>query len=130
MNINSIDCPCTKSELSFFEPRLVQTVMRSAQWVVLYPLNNVSQGTTPIEFSVSTSHDYFLDVNDSMLFLRCKVVKTDGGTNFPAGENTAPINNWMHSLFCDIQLSLGDKQIERGVHLYPYRAYLSNVFLF
>ena len=80
---SNTDCPCTKSELALFDPRPVQTVMRSAQWVDIYPLNNVSQGTTPIEFNISSSHDEYLDLNDSMLVLRCKVVKTDNSVMKP-----------------------------------------------
>ena len=131
MLLDETDCPCTKTELEFFEQRPVQTVLDQSQWVDIHPLNSVTQGSAPIEFTINSTTDDYLDLNDTMLFLRCKVVKANGD-NFAAADNqtTALINNGLHSLFSDIKLSLGNTQIEGGDHMYGYKAYLSNLLLF
>jgi len=104
-------------------------VMNSAQWVDIHPLNTVSQDNAPIEFTITGSSDEYLDLNDTVLHLTCKVVKPDG-TDFIADQTCAPVNNTLHSLFSDVKLIMGDKQLEGGVQLYPYRALLSNILLF
>lgn len=131
MLLTESDCPCTKSELSLFDPRPLQTVLNSAHWVDVHPLNSVSQGTAPIEFSIVGSPDEYLDLNDTMLHIRCRILKPDG-TAFTAedAQRVAPVNNWLHSIFSDVKLIVGDKQLEGGVHLYAYRALLSNLLLF
>ena len=131
MILDETDCPCTKTELEFFEQRAVQTVLDQSQWVDIHPLNSVTQGTAPIEFSINSTTDDYLDLNDTMLYLRCYVAKADG-TKFVEADNqtTALINNGLHSLFSDIKLSLGNTQIEGGDHMYGYKAYLSNLLLF
>ena len=131
MLLTDSDCPCTKSELQLFEGRPVQTVLEHAQWVDVHPLNNVSSGNAPIEFSINSSPDEYLDLNDMMLYLRCKVVKADGSDVATAEASTAaPVNNWMHSLFSDVKLCFGSTQIEGGVHMYQYKAYLKNLLQF
>lgn len=131
MMLTSSDCECTKSELMVFEPRPLQTVMERGQWVNIHPLNNVSQGNTPIEFKINGSSDEYLDLNDTMLHLTCKLVKNNG-QNFTADDanQPAPVNNFLHSLFSDVKLMIGEKQLEGGVHLYPYRALLSNLLAY
>ena len=130
MLISDSDCPCTKTELQLFEARPLQTVLEHSQWVDVHPLNNVSQGNAPIEFSINSSPDEYLDLNDTMLHLRCKVVNANGTDMTAADQKAAPVNNWMHSLFSDVKLIFGSTQIEGGVHMYPYRAYLTNLLLF
>ena len=124
------DCPCTKSELQVFEGRGIQTVLEHAQWVDVHPLNNVTQGNAPIEFTITGSPDEYIDLNDTMLHIRCKIVKADG-SNFTAAEQTvAPVNDLLHAQFFDVKLTVGNVQIEGGAHLSHYKSYLSNLLLF
>ena len=130
MILDETDCPCTKTELEFFDQRPVQTVLDQSQWVDIHPLNSLSQASAPIEFTINSTTDDYLDLNDTMLFLRCKVVKSNGENFAENAQTTALINNGLHSLFSDIKLSLGNTQIEGGDHMYAYKAYLSNLLLF
>jgi hypothetical protein len=129
--LSESDCACTKSELSLFESRPVQTVLEQAKWIDIHPLNNVQSGNSPIEFTISSSSEEYIDLNDTMLNLKCRVVKADGSAFIQADNQTvAPVNNIMHSLFSDVKLTVGNTQVEGGVHLYPYRAYMNNLLLF
>lgn len=106
----------------------MQMVMDSAHWTDIHPLNNVKNSDGPIQFNISGTAEKYIDLNDTLLYLRCKTVEADG-TELAAGA-IAPINNILHSLFSDVQLKLGDKVVEGGVSMYPYRAYLNNLLLF
>ena len=127
MNTNeSTDVCCSKEEIQFFKPRNVQTVMQKGQWVDVYPSNTVISGN-PIEFFISGSADDYIDLSQTMLVIRCKASKSNGTTALGAGNNFAPINNFMHSIFSDVSLTVGDKQIEGGNFMYPQRAYFHNL---
>ena len=126
---DSRDCHCTKSELALFDPRPMQSVMDNAQWTDVHPLNNVKNSDGPIIFNVGGSPDHYIDLNDTQLFLKIKVNKGATG-KLAQADDIAPVNNILHSLFSDIQLKIGDRVVEGGVNMYPYRAYLNNLLMF
>lgn len=121
------DCPCTLNETEFFEPINKQIVLEKAQWVDIYPVNTLS-ATAPIEFYINGSNDEFLDLNNTMLQIKVKIVNATGDADLTNVDVVAPINNWLHSMFSDVSLSLAGTQIEGGNYHYPYKAYLINLF--
>ena len=98
--------PCGKSELLLFEPVSTQVSMTRSSWVDIHPLNTVGETTGPIQFSIRSSEEYYLDLNDTILYLKLRL-KRDG---------VAPVNMLLSSLLSDIQLSIGDKLIEGEDH--------------
>lgn len=117
---------CTINEAELFDPIDRQVILDKAQWVDIHPLNNVST-EGPIEFVINGSMDDCLDLNNTMLMLKAKVVNAAGNANLLAIDNIAPINNWMHTMWSDIQVAIGNKVIEGGNHHYPYKSYLMNL---
>ena len=63
------------------------------------------------------------------LHVICKVIHS-GGTNLKEGENIAPINNLLHSLWSQVDLYLNDMLITPSTNTYPYRAYLETLLSF
>lgn len=120
---------CAKSELALFAERPVQTDIESSSYVKVYPLNNVQSSTGPIEFHIQGSADDYIDLDETKLCLRVKVVKTDG-TDIDEADRVYPVNNWMHSLFSDVTCLLNETQVEGGTHMYSYKSYLSNLLLY
>ena len=122
-------CSCSKSELALFADRPVQTDIESYSFQKVYPLNNVRDGSGPIEFHIQGSGEDYIDMDETKLCLKVKVNLTDG-KNIAAADKMIPVNNWMHSLFSDITCHLNDTQIEGGSYMYPYKAYLGNLLTF
>lgn len=118
--------PCGKSELLLFEPPATQVCMRKAMWVDVHPLNSVNESSGPIQFSITGSDDSYIDLNDTLLYIRCKV-SAENATKQPAAGEVAPVNLMLSSLFSDVEVHLGDRQIEGGDHLYAYKSYISNL---
>ena len=121
-------CECGKSELGLFDPRPVQTSMERAAYVDVHPLTNPSGGG-PIEFFIPSSSDEYIDLNDSLLYVRGKVHKEDG-TNLTSGALVAFSNLPLASLFSDVSVVINDRQIEGGNHMYPYKTYMSYLLRF
>lgn len=122
------DIAMGKSEVNLFDPRPIQTVLERGYYLDVHPLTNVSSNTGPIEFHIAGSAEDYIDLNDTALFVRCKIQQAN--TDIVAADKIFPANNFMHTMFSNISLTIGDKQVDGGLHMYPYRAYLSNLLLF
>jgi hypothetical protein len=77
----------------------------------------------PIDFYVPAAGDDYLDLAHTMLFLRVKITKSDG-TALTATDNVAPVNNFMHSLFKNVEVSFNNKIINPGAGFYHLRSYI------
>ena len=123
------DCECTVNETEFFDPVLKQIALEKGQWVDVHPINNITSSEGPIEFAINGSVDEFIDLNNTMLQIRVKIVNAAANANLAAADVVAPVNNWLHSMFSDIMVTLSNTAIEGGNHHYPYKAYLTNLLL-
>lgn len=127
MEQNTDECHCTVNEIELFDPIPKQIVLDKGQWVDIYPTNNISSDG-PIEFEINGSPDEMIDLSSTMLQVRVKIVKTTGAA-LTGVDAIAPVNNWLHSLFSDVILSISGTVVEGGDHHYPYKAYLSNLLI-
>ena len=59
----------------------------------------------PIEFLLPGSGDDYLDLANTYLFVRARVLTGDGG-RLSVAAPVGPVNNWMHSLFSQVDVSL------------------------
>ena len=94
-------CEGVKSELDIFAVPPTQTSIEDGHWVEHQPLTSLdSRG--PIEFVVPGTGDAYLDLANTYLLIRAKVLR-GVGTDLAADTPVAPVNNWLHSLFslCD-----------------------------
>jgi hypothetical protein len=116
-----------KSELSLFDPPMVQIVAEKALWCDIHPTSSIDSG--PIEFHIAASQDEYLDLNDTILYIRLKVLKSTGG-ELAADTKIYPANLLLSSLFDDVSLSLNGTTVEGGHHLYPYKAIMTSLLQF
>ena len=121
-------CECGKSELGLFDPRPVQTSMERGAYVDIHPLTSPSGGG-PIEFFIPSTSDEYIDLNDTMFYVRGKVKKEDK-TDLPDTALIALSNIPLASLFADVSVVINDRQVEGGNHLYPYKTYMSYLLRF
>ena len=68
-----------------------------------------------------------MDLANTMLHVQVKVTRANG-TPIDAAEPVGPVNNWLHSLFSTVDLSLNDTLVtSSSFNSYPYRAYLETL---
>ena len=116
------------SALCLFDERPVQSDIRSNFSTPFYPKTNITPGA-PIEFEINGTPEEYVDLAESRLQLKLKIVKPDG-TALAAADSVAFINMPISSVFQDVFLTLGDMAVEGGQHMYPYNAYLSTFLNF
>jgi hypothetical protein len=57
----------------------------------------------------------------------CKFTKGDGAGLSGGNSTSTPVNNILHSLFSEIDVSLNGKVVTPGADTYPYKAYLEKL---
>lgn len=117
--------PCGKSELLLFDPGYTQVSTERASWADIFPANSPTDGG-PIQFNISPSNDCYLDLNDTMLYLKCSITPVDK-LKKPAADECAPVNLLLSSLFSDVEVKLGEKVVFGGNHMYNYMSFISTL---
>jgi len=125
--IHQKSCECVKSELDLFSLPPTQTSIESGKWVQYKPISSLTDDS-PIEFVIPGNGEEYTDLSYSMLHIVAAIVKSDGTKLDEAASKTVgPINNWMHSLFSQVDLFLNNKLVTAQNNTYAYRAYFENL---
>ncbi|XP_065203481.1 uncharacterized protein F54H12.2-like [Planococcus citri] len=119
-------CECTKSELDLFALPPTQIAIERGEWVEYKPISALNNDSPQIEFTVPGIGEEYMDLSHTLLYLKVKVVKSDG-TAISDSDVVAPVNNWMHSLFSQVDIFLNQRQISTPTGNYAYRAYIENI---
>lgn len=129
--INRASALNVKSELDIFSKLPIQTTVESGSLHSYRPITSISNDG-PIEFVVSgSSNDEYLDLG--RVYLYVKVRLTTMVAPAPAGQppippgTVGPVNNWLHSMFSQVDVYLNQKCITPPNNCYPYRAYIENL---
>lgn len=120
--LHNHSCECVKSELDLFALPSTQTSIESGQWVHYKPISSLSDDG-PIEFQVPGTGDDYIDLSHTLISIKAKITQTDGGE----AVDVAPVNNWLHSLFSQLDVYLNQKLVSPPNNTYAYRAYIENL---
>jgi hypothetical protein len=111
-----MSCACVKSELDLFTAGLVQQSISSGVWTELKAVASLSNSSV-IEFHSSGSGDDYVDLGQTYLHLKARVVKKDGSA-IDAAAAVGPVNNWMNSLFKEVNVDLNGTVISHFNYAY------------
>ena len=119
----------------------------------IYPTTSLDENS--IEFEFQTDRNYYVDLRQSYLALKLKLVKGRGFDTYKVkeakkehkvddaitedsdndttnDEDTVPfishVNNIMHSVFSNVEVYINNQQIYNSNGLYAHKAYISNNF--
>ena len=123
--IHQQSCEGVKSELDLFAVPPTQTSIDEGQWIEHQPMTSLDSGG-PIEFVVPGTGDAYIDLANTYLFVRAKIIR-GVGTNLADDTPVAPINNWLHSLFSQVDVYLNDTLVTPSSNTYPFRAYVETL---
>jgi hypothetical protein len=126
--IHEGSCECTKSELDLFSVPPTQTSIESGLFVEYRPISSLTDGA-PIEFEIVSSGDDYIDFANSYLHVKVKIQRANG-TALDAADTVGPVNNFLHSLFSQVDVSLNGTVVTNSTNTYGYRAYLENLLTF
>ena len=122
--VHSKSQECTKSELDLFSVPPTQVSLEKGYWIDHQPVSSVSD-KGPVTFLSPGTEDY-VDLSKTILVVRTKVTKADGA-NLNADEKVGVVNNFLHSLFKQVDVFLKEKQVTQATGTYSYHAYLETL---
>jgi hypothetical protein len=115
-------CECVDTGLDLFIVPPTQTSVEDGLHIEHFPLATLAEGA-PIEFAVNGSGEEYVDLHNTFLHVKVKVVREDG-TPLVADAEVAPVTYLLHSLFSQVDISLNDVLVTNASNCYAYRAYL------
>lgn len=115
-----------RSELSYSQDELLSdNSILLTQIFDIVPSNSVRDSHGLLEFIIPPTNQY-IDLNKSVLQLKLKIVQSDD-TNLRANEVISPANNFLHSLFANLEIYLSGVLIEDYSNNYHMCAYIQNL---
>ena len=118
---------CDKSEIDLFSVPPTQQSLERGRWIDYAPLSSVESPDSAITYLIAGTDEY-IDLSKTILTVRGEITKGDG-TKLTGGNQTsvAPVNNFLHSLFKQVDVYLNGKQVTPAMGTYAYRAYIETL---
>ncbi|KAJ8018950.1 hypothetical protein HOLleu_42760 [Holothuria leucospilota] len=101
------------------------TSIVKGNWIQYHPLTNITD-TGPIQFTVQGSIDDYIDLSQTILHVRAKIVQGNG-EDIENDANVGPANLMLQTLFSEVDVSLNDRLVTPSTNTYPYRAILETL---
>ena len=117
---------CEKSEVDLFSIPPTQLSLEKGRWIEYRPLSSVDNNDSAITFVVAGTDEY-LDLSKTILVVEGKVVPGTGGDLSTGQASIAPVNNFLHSLFRQVDVYFNGKQVTPAMGTYAYRSYLETL---
>ena len=117
---------CEKSEVDLFSIPPTQQSLDKGRWIDYRPLSSVQSNDSAITFLIAGTDEY-LDLSKTILVVEGKVHPGTGGNLGSGQASVAPVNNFLHSLFRQVDVYLNGKQVTPAMGTYAYRAYLETL---
>ena len=117
---------CEKSEVDLFSVPPTQQSLESGRWVDYAPLSSVENTDSAINFLIAGTDEY-LDLSKTILTVTGTITKEGGAALGNAQASVAPVNNFLHSLFKQVDVYLNGKQVTPAMGTYAYRSYIETL---
>ena len=119
---------CDKSEVDLFRVPPTQQSLERGRWIDYAPLSSVENANSAITFLIAGTDEY-IDLPKTILTVTGKITKKDSTSKLDGNDqsNVAPVNNFLHSLFRQVDVYLNGKQVTPAMGTYAYRSYIETL---
>ena len=119
---------CDKSEVDLFRVPPTQQSLERGRWIDYAPLSSVENANSAITFLIAGTDEY-IDLSKTILTVTGKITKKDSESKLDGNDqsNVAPVNNFLHSLFRQVDVYLNGKQVTPAMGTYAYRSYIETL---
>ena len=120
--------PSAVPELNIFELPPTQTAIENAYYVECQPVSQVMGNHAPVEFCFGGEGPDYIDLARSKLKLKLKIVHQDATNSvLEADEVAVPINLALHSLWSQVDVTLGGRLMTQATGMYPFKGFLQTL---
>lgn len=123
--------PCVKSELDLFQQKFVQTSIIDKTVVGYRSISPANESI--IEFILPRTTEFYRDLSSVYIKVDVKLIgdKLITGTGSDSKtERVACVNNLLHSLFSQIQVTINGRNVTGNGDSYPYRCLIETLLNF
>ena len=113
------------NSLNIFSIPNIQNAITGSQYANYYPVSDLTEGA-PIEFNIFGNGQDYIALQDTLLFLRVKIVDADGKKLKPTSK-VGFINIPLQSLWSQVDVSFNQKLVTSSSTNYGYKAYISTL---
>jgi hypothetical protein len=118
---------CSKSELDLFTIPPTQTSIEEGFYDNIEAPSSFEKSDT-IRLEISGDSRHYLNLSETELHIEGRICKkSDTSKGIEDTTKIGPVNNFLHSLFSQIEISINNTPIENTNTTYPYKAYLNNL---
>ena len=115
-----------QNKIAFFQKAEVDESIEKIYWVTYRPIAPIQEGTA-VEFSIPGTSKDLVDLSQSKLYVKAKIVES-GGSNIGTAAKVGPINLTLHSLWRQAELQLNQVNVSNSVGTNnPYKCLLDVV---
>lgn len=111
------------AELALFTVPPNQVAVDKIYFSECRPVSSFDTEDAPIEISVPGQGNEYIDLRRSRLYVKCKIVKTDG-TALASQEKTGIINLPLQTMWSQIDTYMNGKLVSLNTSYYAWKAYL------
>ena len=112
-------------DLSLFQPRRVETASQKISWTQYRPSHQWTEGSV-IEFNIDGSSTSYLDLRQTLLYVKLKIIKNDGA-DIVKDELVGLTNVPLHTLFSQVDLKIQQHPVSEIGNNYAYKGYLDTL---
>ena len=122
---NSIEV--SKSELDVFRTPFTQTSIEDAQYDDIQAHASFMTSNI-IRFDIPGESAHYLNLAETELHVVGTIsLKKKLESGFSATASVGPVNNFLHSLISQVNISINNKPVEIDNNSYPFRSYIENL---
>lgn len=124
--VHNMSFACSKTELDLFSLPPTQTSIEGGQWVHYKPLSSITD-ESPIEFVVPGHGDEYLDLSQTLICVKVRILKTNNEPLDAACDKVGPVNYFLHSMFSQVEVYFNQKLVSANGNTYAYRAFIETL---
>lgn len=104
---------------------------------ILYRPVNTLDSASPLIFNISNSENEYMSLKDTVFYLKLKITISSKvplptlasvELNHSTWDFVAPVNNFMHSIFKNVEIEVNGKPLVHNHNNYAYKSYFDSLF--
>jgi len=122
---------CMKSELDLFTVPPTQTSLENGVWRIKEAESGKNSDKSSITFKIPKQSNCYLDLAETFIHMKVTIQKknTNGGviSTIADADVIGPVNNFLHSMFEQVEVKFNNITVENSNKYYAYKAYIEKV---
>ena len=120
---------CSKSELDLFYVPPTQTAIEEGHYDDIEPHSSYETADN-IRFDIPGDSAHFLNMGETELYIQGRILIKGTEEGIKEDVKLGPVNNFLHSLFSQVNINISNQNVEISNDSYALRSYLENLISF